>query len=260
MKTNSRSALNVGMHDVQIDIGDFRRCFSLLRMRRLRDHGPGARSALFRNSDHPCCGVSIAESATTDGLEVERPTIVGGKRTILGLPPARSADHVVGCYARRPECTRNYSPSYRVQIVTFPEAGMGVAKPMSAFTDAGFALSMTPSDPAPWGLIQWGVTAISTALASAFAFGWRLSHRLATVESALGAQGQIWDAGSSAVEATLLRLAERLQQVHDEHSRIRETVGTLPTRSELRDVEDRIIEQLSGLTARVDRTWERRDL
>jgi hypothetical protein len=80
------------------------------------------------------------------------------------------------------------------------------------------------------------------------------------VESAFGAQSQLWNSNAAATEASLLRLADRLQQVHDDHSRIRETVGSLPTRSELRDVEDRIMEQLSGLVARVDRTLERRDL
>jgi hypothetical protein len=70
---------------------------------------------------------------------------------------------------------------------------------------------------------------------------------------------RICDSNSAAYEATMLRLTERLQQVHDDHCRIRETIGSLPSRTELREVEDRIVEQLSILTNRLDRALERRE-
>ena len=57
----------------------------------------------------------------------------------------------------------------------------------------------------------------------------------------------------------MLRLAERQAQVHDDNSRIREAVGALPTRSDLRDLEDRLIELLSALSGRVDRSLEKRE-
>ena len=123
----------------------------------------------------------------------------------------------------------------------------------------GRKMSITGTEPTPWGLIQWALTGLATATASAIAFSWRLIRRVDSVESAFGAHSRICRSSATANEAAILRLTERLQQVHDDQFRIRETIGSLPTRSELRDVEDRIVEQLSMLASRLDRTLERRD-
>jgi hypothetical protein len=112
---------------------------------------------------------------------------------------------------------------------------------------------------APWSFIQWAVTGIATLLVSALAFVWRLAIRVDRFESSFATQTRVWEANSSATEAAMLRLAERLAQAHDDHFRIRETMGTLPTRSDLRDLEDRVIEQLAALAARLDRSFEKRE-
>jgi hypothetical protein len=44
--------------------------------------------------------------------------------------------------------------------------------------------------------------------------------------------------------------------LHDEHYRLRETIGALPTRSDLRDLDERIGERLDVLAARLDRFLE----
>jgi hypothetical protein len=119
-------------------------------------------------------------------------------------------------------------------------------------------MSVSTSDLAPWGLIQWIVTGIATILASAIAFVWRLSQRVEGFEATLEAHSRVCDIATAANEAAILRLVERLQQIHDEHFRLRETIGALPSRGELRDVELRIVEQVSTLAARLDRALERR--
>jgi hypothetical protein len=54
----------------------------------------------------------------------------------------------------------------------------------------------------------------------------------------------------------MLRLTERLTQIHDEYFLLRETLSGLPTRSDLRDLEDRVVEQLTALAARLDRAFD----
>jgi hypothetical protein len=41
----------------------------------------------------------------------------------------------------------------------------------------------------------------------------------------------------------MLGLGERLTQMHDDYFRLRETIGALPTRSELRDIGDHLAER-----------------
>jgi hypothetical protein len=79
--------------------------------------------------------------------------------------------------------------------------------------------------------------------------------RVDRFETALATQTRFWDAN----EAATLRLSERLAQVHDDHFRMREAIGALPTRGDLRDLEDRVVEQLSALSGRLDRSLERRE-
>jgi len=120
-------------------------------------------------------------------------------------------------------------------------------------------MSISSTMPAPWSFIQWAVTGIATILVSSLAFVWRLATRVDRFEASLATQVRYWDVSASASEAAMLRLAERLAQVHDDHFRTREAVGALPTRSDLRDLEDRVVEQIAALAGRLDRLLENRE-
>ena len=60
-------------------------------------------------------------------------------------------------------------------------------------------------------------------------------------------------AAKQANEASALRLADRLTQLYDEHCRLREITATLPTRADLRDMEERLGERMDAFAARIDR-------
>jgi len=117
-------------------------------------------------------------------------------------------------------------------------------------------VSISPADTPPLTFLQWVATAAATALVSSVAFVWRLLSRIERVESSLANQSCVWEAKASASEAAMIRLAERLAQIHDDHFRLRENMSGLPTRNDLRDLEDRVVEQLASLTARLDRAME----
>lgn len=110
-----------------------------------------------------------------------------------------------------------------------------------------------PSENASWGFAEWALTGLSTILASVAAFVWRLTLRLEQIEIALARHGQDIDATRNSGEAALLRLAERLEFLNDDHYRLREILGSLPTRSDMRDLDVRISERLDALAARLDR-------
>ncbi|HLW93718.1 MAG TPA: hypothetical protein VKS78_20780 [Roseiarcus sp.] len=110
---------------------------------------------------------------------------------------------------------------------------------------------MIGSDP-PWGLIEALSTALATAGLGASAFVWRLATRFEKASVALEWQKAELTAAKQAGEASNLRLAERLTQLHDEHCRLREITATLPTRGDLRDMEERLIERMDALAARID--------
>ncbi|MGO4871722.1 MAG: hypothetical protein ACLPGW_14115 [Roseiarcus sp.] len=113
-----------------------------------------------------------------------------------------------------------------------------------------------PPDNAPWGFVEWAITGLSTILASVGAFVWRLMLRLETIEGSLARQRQDIDATRQSGEAALLRLADRVSQLHDDHYRLRETIGALPTRADLRDLDEHIGERLDALAARLDRVLD----
>ena len=108
-------------------------------------------------------------------------------------------------------------------------------------------MSLSSADSAPWSFIQWLITGAATLFASALAFMWRLTARVDRIESSLGSQSGLWESKSSASEAAMLRLAERLAQIQDDHFRLREAISGLPTRADLRDIEDRVLEQIGSL-------------
>ena len=109
-----------------------------------------------------------------------------------------------------------------------------------------------PSDNASWGFAEWVLTGVSTVLASVAAFVWRLTLRLERIETALVRHRQDIDATRESSEAALLRLAERLGFLHEDHHRLRETIVALPTRADLRDLDVHIGERLDALAARLD--------
>jgi hypothetical protein len=113
-----------------------------------------------------------------------------------------------------------------------------------------------PTESAPWSTVEWAITGLSTLLASGAAFLWRLLLRLEKIESAQKRQGGDLDAMRLASDAAVLRLADRFAQLHDDHYRLRETMGALPTRSDLRALEDRLAERLNSVGDRLDRALD----
>lgn len=112
----------------------------------------------------------------------------------------------------------------------------------------------------PWGFVEWAVAGLSTLAASAAAFVWRLMTRLERMSIAIDHQRVDFDANKQASAASLVRLSETLTQMHDDHYRLRETIGGLPSRADLRDLEDHIGERIEVLAARFDRALEKRGI
>ena len=111
----------------------------------------------------------------------------------------------------------------------------------------------SPSGNAAWGLFEWAATGVATLIASAGAFVWRLTLRLQAIEATLARQRLDLDLARQASDAAALRLAERLELLLDEHHRLRESVVVLPTRDDLRSLDEHIGERLDSLAARLDR-------
>jgi hypothetical protein len=114
-------------------------------------------------------------------------------------------------------------------------------------------MPVSANDGQPWGLLQWGVTALFTALASSAAFVWRLLLRIEKLEISHIRQRDEFEAMRSAYEAAMLRFGERFSQLHEDHFRLREAMGAMPTRADLRDSEERLAQRLSTLSDRIDR-------
>jgi hypothetical protein len=111
----------------------------------------------------------------------------------------------------------------------------------------------SPAGNAAWGFFEWVVTGVATLLASVGAFVWRLTLRLQAIEATLVRQRHDLDLSHQASEAAALRLAERLELLLEEHHRLRESVVVLPTRADLRSLDEHITERLDALGARLDR-------
>ncbi len=114
-------------------------------------------------------------------------------------------------------------------------------------------MTIAPSENPPWGFVQWALTGLATLIASGGAFLWRLMLRLEKLEATQTRQHIDLEESRNAGEAAMLRLAERFAQLHDDHSRLREAMGALPTRSDIRALEDRLAERLMSLGERLDR-------
>ena len=109
------------------------------------------------------------------------------------------------------------------------------------------------TDAQPWGLWEWALTLLSTSIVSGAAFTWRLMTRIQKLESGQDRHQDEIEAMRNANDATMLRLAERFSQLHEDHFRLREAMGAVPTRADLRDLEDRLTLRLSALSDRIDR-------
>ena len=115
---------------------------------------------------------------------------------------------------------------------------------------------MTPPENAPWGVLEWAVAGLASIGASATAFVWRLLTRLHTLEIDLRQHRRDLDLAQSANDAALLRLAERMALLHDDHYRLRETIGAIPTRGDIHELELRLGERMDSLAARFDRAFD----
>jgi hypothetical protein len=114
-------------------------------------------------------------------------------------------------------------------------------------------MPINANDSESWGILQWGLTILITAIASSAAFVWRLIMRIEKLESGHARHQEEIETMRNASDATMLRMAERFGQLHDDHFRLRETMGAMPTRTDLRDLEDRLTVRLTALSERIDR-------
>ena len=64
------------------------------------------------------------------------------------------------------------------------------------------------------------------------------------------------DVSQSANKSALLRLAERLALLHDDHYRLRETIGALASRSDIHDLELRLGERIDSLVAHFNQAFQ----
>ncbi len=117
---------------------------------------------------------------------------------------------------------------------------------------------MTPPENSSWGFLEWTVAGLASTVASAVAFVWRLMTRLHTVEITVRQHQHDLDMAQSANESALFRLAERLALLHDDHYRLRETIGALPNRADIHDLELRLGERMDSLAERFDRALDPR--
>jgi hypothetical protein len=123
--------------------------------------------------------------------------------------------------------------------------------------DRTLFMSFVLGNEAPWGLLEWVATGLSTAVLGSAAFVWRLAARLDRTVASLEWQKAELAAVKHAHDGAALRLTERLTQLHDDQCRLRETAAALPTRAELRDMEERLGERFEALAARIDGIIER---
>jgi hypothetical protein len=114
-------------------------------------------------------------------------------------------------------------------------------------------MPVSPTDDTQWGFAEWAITGLTTLLATIGAFVWRLMLRLETIEASLTRQRQDLDQTRQSTESVLKRLAERFDQLHEDHHRLCATIGALPTRSDMRSLDEHIGERLDALAARLDR-------
>ena len=114
-------------------------------------------------------------------------------------------------------------------------------------------MPVSPADNTQWGFVEWAITGLTTLLASIGAFVWRLMLRLETIEASLARQRQDLDQTRQSTENVVHRLAERFDQLHEDHHRLCATMAALPTRADMRSLDEHIGERLDALATRLDR-------
>ena len=134
---------------------------------------------------------------------------------------------------------------------------INIALRRDAATLEYYRAGSVPED-APWGLLEWGIAGLASIGASGAAFVWRLMTRLHTLEVAVRQHRHDLDMAQSANKLALFRLAERLALLHDDHYRLRETIGALPSRADIHDLELRLGERMDPLASRFDRAFDPR--
>jgi hypothetical protein len=110
----------------------------------------------------------------------------------------------------------------------------------------------------PWSLVEWFATGLTTVAVSIVAFVWRVMSRLDRMSIAVDRQRVDFGIHKQESESSFAKLSDRLDQTHDEYYRLRETMGALPNRGDLRDLQDHIGERIEALAARFDRALETR--
>ena len=121
-------------------------------------------------------------------------------------------------------------------------------------------MSLPSANEAPWSLLEWVVSGLTTLILSVAAFVWRLLARVDRLETSVDQQRLDFDAAAKTSGSSAARLAERLEHILADHYRLREAMGSLPTRNDLRDVEDHINERIESVVARLDRALEIRGI
>jgi hypothetical protein len=121
-------------------------------------------------------------------------------------------------------------------------------------------MSLPIPDEASWSLLEWAATGLSTIALSAAALVWRIMSRLDRMSIAIAHQRNDFDISRQVDDAAFAKLSARIEQLLDDHYRLRETIGTLPSRGDLRDLQDHIGERIETLAARFDRALEARAL
>ena len=134
----------------------------------------------------------------------------------------------------------------------FWELGGNLATSLSDLP-VGRCYLMNSGEGQAWGLLEWVITFSLTTIASVSAFVWRLMMRIEKLEVSHERHQEELEAMRNANDATMLRLAERFGQLHEDHFRLREAMGAMPTRTDLRALEDRLTVRLSALSDRIDR-------
>lgn len=109
-------------------------------------------------------------------------------------------------------------------------------------------MSLAWGSDAPWSLLA----SLTTAALGAAGAIWRLALRIDRTSAALASQKSELAATKQAMDASAARLSDRIAQIHDDHCRLREVAAALPTRAELRDMEQRLAERIAALDGRID--------
>ncbi|THD42336.1 MAG: DUF2163 domain-containing protein [Bradyrhizobium sp.] len=186
------------------------------------------------------------------GLEVDRQQVVLMARRSRGARDRPCRTGATGRLARGRRLSRFGKRRSRPRTVTPAQAAVHFNLHLVRSTP----MSASPPEGAAWGIAEWAITGLTTLLASVGAFLWRLSVRLESIESSVTRQRLDLDQTRQSSDTAVARLAERYESVNADHYRLLGIVGSLPTRADVRSLEERIAERLDALGARLDRLMD----